>query len=188
MNKEKIYTVIIIAVLLIIAQYIQTNVLSSVLIAPSTSLFYVPAAIAILATIIAPYYSAVGILVGQTAAILLIVPNNSLGSSLTKALLMALGGITTAKLLIMFNPKFRNIDRPKANLSGLDAYDIMLACFIYAVVSNIFFRIYFLHYLDYSQSYTMLCLRIFGDFTGAFLIFIGLNIGYSAYVRLRSIF
>lgn len=39
MNKEKIYTVIIIAVLLIIAQYIQTNVLSSVLIAPSTSLF-----------------------------------------------------------------------------------------------------------------------------------------------------
>lgn len=185
MSKEKLYTNLVIAVCIFIAQYVQTNLLYNLYIAENTSLFYLPAVVVIIATLIAPYYSALGLFVGETIAIWLVVPNNDFISAALKASFMAAGSLLTAMLLIRFSKTFKLIDGPKANLDHLDAYDVMLACAIYAIITNIIFRVYFVHYIGISQSYSLFGLRIFGDFTGAFLIFIALNFCYLAYSFVR---
>jgi hypothetical protein len=181
MSSDRVYTVFAVAFFYLILEYIQVKFLFFIYINKNTAIFYAPAAVSIFSILIAPYYSSFGILIGGLCAIYFADQNMDLIALTTKAGFPALGCVATAFIVTRCNSKLSTITKPKSNLAELDAFDVLLVCIVYAATTNIFTGVYFSEILNQPQINWVFMVRVFGNIVGAFLIFIAINIGYSAY-------
>lgn len=188
MRLGRLYSILIFSVLFVVSQYIQFSFLSSYRIGLNSAAFYIPASVALFSILIINYYSAISLLLGATIANYYILPDNDLMMAVTKGSIYAAGCFLTALILDKVIPKFNGFTRPKADLNHLDAYDVMIVCVIYSVITNLIFRTYFVYILEIAQPVDKFLLRIFGDFSGAFMVFIGFNICFVIFKYLKTKF
>lgn len=158
----------------------QIQYLSAFDIGERISLFYLPAAVITLSALTLRYHAAIGIFIGY-AAINLFDHGDAQTSALLLSVAPPLALILTIAILSLVSQRIGSFLKPNASLIDVDAFDILLFCVGYGVINASLHHILFFLDAEFATPVSPITVvqMMFGDVTGAFLGFIGLNLGYS---------
>ena len=176
---------VIIGLCLIATFTFQIHYLSAFDVGQRISLFYIPAAVITLSALTLRQQAAFGVFLGYGVINLVMHDEYKLDAiilSLTPPVVMVL----TIALLSLVSRRIGHFFGPSSTLADIDAFDILLFCAGYGIVNASLHNLLF--YLDPTFATPVSALSVvqmmFGDLTGSFLGFIGLNLSYSVMSRL----
>lgn len=184
---QKLAITIGIAALFCIANVIQRQLLYTLSIGPRSSLFYLPAAVITLGSLVSPVAALSGIFLGSLLM-------NWLAGDLTHSLDIVLFSFVptlAASIAVVstayFNQRFRDFHSPQDRFSQIDAIDIFYFCSLYAIINVSLSKLLFYYEIQDPIAFPpiMVLGMAFGDLTGSFLVFIVLNVTFSLYTRFR---
>lgn len=150
-------------------------------------MFYLPAAIITLGSLVSPIPALVGIFFGQ------LISNaqaDDLSRSLDVVLISCVPMISAGAAVAstaFFNPRFREFHRPQERFSQIDAIDIFYFCCLYAIINVSLSKLLFHFEIQNPVAFPPIIVlgMAFGDLAGSFLVFVFLNLSFSLYLRFR---
>lgn len=185
--SQKVVISISIALLLCLASTIQKSALAFLSFGPRASLFYLPAAVITLGSLVSPVSAMIGIVTGAMLFNSFNRTFEHLGDMVLVSTVPALAAGFAVVTTYLFSPRFREFHQPKDRFSQIDGLDIFYFCSLYAF-SNLALS-EFLNYFTNQDPIEFPPMTvfgmIFGDLTGSFLGFVAINLLFSLYIRLR---
>ena len=153
------------------------------------SAFFIPSSVRLFGVLLLGYRTGLGIALG---GLMFAFGINNLGQTLEQSLIVSLqaGVSCSASLMIWayFSDKVSGLRAPSIAFGAINAFDILSLCMIQSVLNS--GMACFVYYLLPGQlepvSLQQLATMFLGDLTGAFLVFIVLNILMSVALRLRG--
>lgn len=186
---QKLILVLLIASLFCIAKFLQHSVFIAFCINSHIAFFSLPAAVMTLAALVTPFIAMPGLFIGNLVVnyIYDTGPNqlDLITQSLIPVLAIAIVLVTTFRLC----PPFREFHQSDDRLSRIDAIDIFYFCVLYAVVDGILWKLAIGFELIDQDPFpvAMIGIKMFGNLTGSFLVFVAINLMFSLYIRLRRL-
>ena len=154
---------------------------------PRSSLFYLPAAVVVLGSLVTPLASMAAIFLGNFAFQSVLDAQGNDIDIMFNSLIPVIASGLAVLMTVYINPRFRDFHSPQNRFSQIDAIDIFYFCVIYATF-NVCLSEALVYIQDHGQMNiipSQIFAMAFGDLTGSFLVFIGLNLSFSAFIRLR---
>lgn len=154
-----------------------------------TAVFFIPAAARVFCTLIFGYWAGAGIALG-TLMNAAIASDNADQGTVLGLLALSVGLACSLSLLIwsLVSRRVYGVLNPQIDFLSITWRDILGFSVIQAVMNTSLTHILFFKFPDYHLDTGLYSLAVMfvGDLSGAFLVFILSNLGYSLWIRLKS--
>ncbi len=164
-------------------------ILSGFDITSRTAVFFVPAAARVFCTLIFGYWAGLGIAIG-TLLNSLIATDNLENWYYLAMLAISVGSGCSLSLMFwaLVSRRVSGVLSPQIDYFSITWRDILGFSVIQALLNSSFTHMLFYLFPDYQLdvSIYLLAVMFVGDLSGAFLIFVASNIGYSFWLRARK--
>ena len=186
--KKFFADIILISIIYTLAYCIQVYVLVPFNSHERVSIFFFPAAVRLMCTLIYGYRAGIGIALGAEAFYHLF-DDTGLDNETEYILVAASSGLACALALLVwagFSKKVLGIRNPKVAFKSINALDVFQFCLIQAIIDTVISHTVFILYPNImpDQSFYWMVMTFVGNLTGAYLAFISLNLMYSLGKRL----
>lgn len=156
---------------------------------PHISLFYIPAGIITLATLGSPKFGPIGIFFGALIAYQSPWSSVTIFEQITLASIPAFSALLAVAVLYSAKSKLSEMFHDNKLIMEIDGLDVFYFCCAYGFFNTGAHHLIYIINGNYAMtlSITKAIGMWFGDLTGSFLVFIGLNIAYSIWIRFHRI-
>ena len=184
---DKLTIALCVVILYCISDIIQKHALYAFSFGPASTLFYLPAAVITLGSLISPIASLGGIFVGAFICNYLVHDVSHFFEVMLVSLVPVIAAATAVISTCYFNPRFRDFHHLKERFSQIDAIDIFYFCSLYSVINVSLLKLILYFGIQDPVAFppVMVLAMAFGDLTGSFLVFIILSLLFSLYLKLR---
>lgn len=178
----------LIAGLMIVLYRFQDIVLTHFNIDISVSLFYVPAGVITMSTLVSPVAGPIGIFMGTLFINFQKWPDIPAVDTILLSAIPSIGAVTAVIILYSFKSKLEDVFRQNKELPEIDAIDVFYFCSTYGVINAVAHQALYFSIPAFGVDATLSKAigMWFGDLTGSFLVFIALNFGYIAWTRIKQ--
>ena len=174
--------ILIVALLLTTTFAVQRNCLDALDVNSRVSIFYIPAAVITIASLTLGYRAAIGIFLGGLVINFWLYPHVSPVSNILISLVPALVCALTIFIMRIANGKLGIFLRPGMGYTDIDAIDVLYFCILHSVLNTSIHQFIYYCNSEYdakSDVYNFFSMML-GDLTGSFLVFVLLNLGFTA--------
>lgn len=165
------------------------TILSGFDITSRTAVFFIPAAARVFCTLIFGYWAGIGIALG-TLFNAVIEPNNKENLEYLVLLAVSAGLACSLSLFLwaLVSRRVHGVLAPEIDFFSITWRDILGFSVIQALLNSSFSHVLFFMFPDYQLDVSAYLLAVMfgGDLTGAFLVFIAGNLGFSLWLRTRT--
>ena len=150
------------------------------------SAFFIPSSVRLFGVLLLGYRTGLGIVLGS---LMFAFGVNNLGQTLEQSLIVSLqAGMSCSASLLIFalvSDKVSGLRSPAIAFGEINAYDVLLLCVIQSALNSGLASLVYLLVPGHSEPVTLLqsATMFMGDLTGAFLVFVLLNILTSLALR-----
>lgn len=186
--KKFIGDVIVVSLIYTLAYCFQVFVLVPFNSHERVSVFFFPAAVRMMCTMIYGYRAGIGITLG--ALLFYCVFDDTGLDNKTEYMLVAVNSGLACSLALFvwagFSKKILGLRNPRVAFKSINALDVFQFCLIQAIIDTMISHTVFMLYPNImpDQSFYWMVMTFVGNLTGAYLVFISLNLTYSLGKRL----
>ncbi len=180
------FRVLLVTCLMTLTFMFQSKYLGFLSINDRVSIFYIPAAVITISSLSLGYMAAPGIFLGALIINFSLYPTMDAYANILISCVPALVSALTIAVMTIGNTKIRDFLRPGMGYTQIDAIDILYFCILHSILNTSIHQLLFFFKAEYGVQFDMFSLMsmMLGDLSGSFLIFILLNIGFTAIGRL----
>ena len=179
--------VLLVTFLMTITFALQSKYLPFLSINDRVSIFYIPAAVITLGSLSLGYLAALGIFLGELIINFSLYPKLDVYANVLISCVPACVCVLTIVLMTVSNKKIKAFMSPEMAYTQIDAIDIFYFCSIHSILNTFIHQFLFFLNTEYGVQFDVYALlsMMLGDLSGSFLIFILLNIGFTALGKIR---
>ena len=180
------FRVLLVTCLMTLTFMFQSKYLGFLSINDRVSIFYIPAAVITISSLSLGYMAAPGIFLGALIINFSLYPTMDAYANILISCVPALVSALTIAVMTIGNTKIRDFLRPGMAYTQIDAIDILYFCILHSILNTSIHQLLFFVKTEYGVQFDMFSLMsmMLGDLSGSFLVFILLNIGFTAIGRL----
>ena len=181
--KKNIFNISIIAVLMVTVFLFQYRYLDFLSLTDRIAIFYLPAAVITIGSLLFGYYASIGIFLGCAFLNFYLSPELHFASNLALSVIPGLTSALTLLFTTLTNRHIKGFLAPKVRYSDIDAIDILYFCIVHAVINTFSHQALFklIPELSSPEDLGLAFSMLLGDLTGSFLVFVMLNLLFSAF-------
>jgi hypothetical protein len=153
---------------------------------PRISLFYIPAGVISMSALVSPKAAPVGIFIGALIATRMYHPMPDFSADIPLVAIHSVAAFMAVVILYRLKSSLDDLFRDDRGLPDIDGIDVFYFCCIYGIINTSLYQILFWFNPHYAVIFSIVTTigMWFGDLTGSFLVFVALNLGYTALRRL----
>ena len=185
-KRDWLIAQICIAVSYVFTLYLQFQHLTLFNTTLQTSIFFIPAAVRVFSVIVFGYWAGLGIGIGTLV-------HDSIFNMAGLTILEMIGiaaeqaFVVTTSLFVwsLISRKITGLWSPRIDFDRIDAFDVLLMCLIQAIINSTSGHVFFAISPTIHQQFDayFYAVMLIGDITGAFFVFIMVNLVFSGLLR-----
>ena len=180
--------IMIVATLMVVAFYLQRKCLGIFKLHDHVSLFYIPAAVTTLSSLMIGYPAAIGVFLGGLAINFYLYPHLHAGSNIAVAFIPALVAVITLIATSLTNRTAAAMRHIRLDYSKITIFEVFSFCLIYSIFNTIIYQFLYINDLELGVPFDVIMFvgLTLGDLSGSFLVFLLINLGRIAFKRLKQ--